>query len=142
MFSQCCIKSVAVRQEAATFGHVSSDPSKVTHSGHSTQRWIRPLNLWRLWLDSRTACHWVVLLGRLILYLCSEFFSPSRFSLLSASIRSESQTQTADITLSDDLGFPFPWIFLFMEVYWCLVLVVWSTYDYTELCSSELIICD
>jgi len=60
MFSQCCIKSVALRQEVDTFGHVSSDPSKVTHSGHSTQHWIRPLILWRLWLDSRTSCHWVV----------------------------------------------------------------------------------
>lgn len=60
---------------ASTFGRMSSDPSKVTHSGHSVQCWVCPFSLWRLWLDYRTAPHWLSLLGRLILYLCSGFFT-------------------------------------------------------------------
>lgn len=63
---------------ASTFGRMSSDPSKVTHSGHSVQCWVCPFSLWRLWLDSRTARHWLSLLGRLILYLCSGFFTLTR----------------------------------------------------------------
>lgn len=107
---------MAVRLGAATFGRMSSDPSKVTHSGHSSQCWIRPLNLRRLWLDSRTACQWTALLGRLIPYLCSELFHYCNTLVCECKVR-KSNTDSRQWTFSDDFGILVLTLIFPMQVY-------------------------